>query len=55
MTLKVRRALMTIHRTVKKNRPRVARAFSQSGVRARHALVFSAAKYYTTLKKLAKE
>jgi hypothetical protein len=55
MTTKVRRTLRIIEKRIKRNRPRLARRFAKAGVRLRPAVAFSAAKYLTTLEKLAKE
>jgi hypothetical protein len=55
ITVKTRRALRKISNTVRRNRPRVERQFARSGVRAGKALTLSAAKYYTTLRRLANE
>ena len=55
MTTKDRRALLTIAKRVKRNRPLVIRRFAKAGVRLRPAVAFTAAQYLTTLDKLAKE
>jgi hypothetical protein len=56
MSPEARRALIDLARSVKKNTPRVVRKLRKAGVkRPNPALVYSAAKYYDCLDRLAKE
>jgi hypothetical protein len=55
MTYKARLALGVLYRSVKKNSRRINRKLSRAGVKPDPALVFSAAKYYSALSRLAKE
>ncbi len=55
MTTQARRVLKSLGASIKTNAPRIERKFIQSGRAPDPAIVFSAAKYYETLKKLAKE
>jgi hypothetical protein len=56
MSPQARRALIDLARSVKKNTPRVVRKLRKAGVkRPNPALVYSAAKYYDCLDRLAKE
>lgn len=50
-----REALKSLRINIKRNAPLVAKKLSRSGAKADPALVYSAAKYYLTLKRLAKE
>jgi hypothetical protein len=53
MSAKERRALSVVLRSVEQNSPRINKKLSKSRVRTSKALVYSAAKYYQALNKLA--
>jgi hypothetical protein len=56
MSPQARRALIELARSVKKNTPRVIQKLRKAGVkRPNPALVYTAAKYYDCLDRLAKE
>ena len=56
MTAQVRRTLRAFKKNIEKNTPIITKKLAKnSGVKPDPAAVFSAAKYYNTLKKLAKE
>lgn len=55
MSKKQREALRSLKANIKRNAPVVERKLSQSGSAPDPALVYSAAKYYPALKRLAKE
>jgi len=55
MTAKTRKNLEALKKSIKENTPRIERKLARAGVKADPALVHSAAMYYPTLKKLAKE
>ena len=56
MSPQARRALVELARNVKKNTPRVIQKLRKAGVRKPNpALVYTAAKYYDCLDRLAKE
>jgi len=56
MSPQARRALIDLAQNVKKNKPRVAQKLRKAGVkRPNPALVYTAAKYYDCLDRLAKE
>lgn len=50
-----RKALRTLRLSIRQNTQRVENKLTQSGVKSDPAVVYSAAKYYQTLKRLAKE
>lgn len=53
MSKKTKRALHSISRSIKYNAPQIKEKLAQVGAKPDLALVFSAAKYYKALKKLA--
>jgi len=55
MSKQERRALHSLQQNIRRNAPVVKRMIVQSGAKPDPALVYSAAKYYPTLKRLAKE
>lgn len=56
MSPQARRALIDLARSVKKNTPRVVQKLRKAGLKKPNpALVYSAAKYYDCLDRLAKE
>ena len=55
MTEQIRKNLEGLKENIKQNASRVARKLSQSGAGPDPAVVFSTAKYYQAIKKLAKE
>jgi hypothetical protein len=56
MSPEARRALIDLARNVKKNSPRVRERLRKAGIRKPNpALVYTAAKYYDCLDRLAKE
>lgn len=55
MSKQERRALQNLKLSIKQNTKLVERKLAHSGTRPDLAVVYSAAKYYQTLKKLAKE
>lgn len=56
MSPQARRALIELARNVKKNTPRVVKKLREAGVKKPNpALVYTAAKYYDCLDRLAKE
>ena len=56
MSPQARRALIELARNVRKNTPRVVRKLRKAGVKKPNpALVYTAAKYYDCLDRLAKE
>jgi len=56
MTARTRQALRNLKKNIKQNTPIIEKKLSKkSGVKPDPATVFSAAKYYKTLGKLAKE
>jgi hypothetical protein len=55
MSAKTRRTLESMARSIEENTARINKKLSKAGVNANQALVFSAAKYYNALNRLAKE
>ncbi len=55
MTTRRRQVLRSLRESIKENTPRIERRIAKSGIKADPAVVSSAAKYYKTLEKLAKE
>jgi hypothetical protein len=55
MTASVKQDLEALDQSIKTNTPKVQEQLSKSGVTPDPAVVFSAAKYYATIEKLAKE
>ena len=56
MSPEARRAMIELVRNIKKNTPRVRKKLRQAGVKKPNpALVYTAAKYFDCLDKLAKE
>jgi hypothetical protein len=55
MTAKVRKTLEVLKANIRRNSPIVRKKLAKSGATPNPAVVFSAAKYFKTLKKLAKE
>jgi len=55
MSKKRREALMKLRESIKLNAPRVENKVSKSGAKPNPAVVYSTAKYYNTLSRLAKE
>lgn len=55
MTAQTREAVRTLKASIKDNAPRVEKKITKSGAKPDRAVVYSTAKYYKTLKKLAKE
>jgi hypothetical protein len=56
MSLEARRAIIALERNVKTNTPKVLKKLRQAGVKKPNpALVYTAAKYYECLDRLAKE
>lgn len=55
MSTPLRRRLEKLRANVRRNTPRIKKMLAESGVTPDPAAVFSTAKYYETLKKLAKE
>jgi len=55
MSKQERQVLRTLRVRIRKNTKRVEKKLSLSGVKPDPAVVYSAAKYYETLKRLAKE
>lgn len=53
MSAKTRRALERSFRAIEQNAPRISRKLSKAGARTSTVLVYSAAKYYKALNKLA--
>ncbi len=51
----IRKRLRTLRDNIRTNTPRIEKKLSQSGTTPDPALVFSTAKYYKTLQRLAKE
>ena len=51
----MREALRTLRLSIRQNTQRVEKKLTQSGVKPDPAVVYSTAKYYQTLKRLAKE
>lgn len=50
-----RKTLADLQKSIRENTPKIERKLKKAGKQADPALVYSAAKYYKTLKKLAKE
>jgi len=55
MSNETRRALRALKDSIHRNSPLIRRKLSRSGMKPDRALVYSTAKYYETLKRLAKE
>lgn len=55
MTVAIKRAIRKAQKDMQKRAPQVERQFAAAGVPAEPALVFSTARYFDTLKKLAKK
>ena len=55
MSNQQREALRSLKLSIRQNTQRVQRKLSKAGLKPDAAVVYSAAKYYTTLKRLAKE
>ena len=55
MSGRERKALKALRVSIRDNSPRVEKKLARSGLKPDLAVVYSAAKYYETLKKLAKE
>ncbi|MGH9778520.1 MAG: hypothetical protein ACRD5I_08915 [Candidatus Acidiferrales bacterium] len=55
MTERVRKNLVRLKASIKRHTPGVKRQLSRSGMAAKPAVVLSAAKYYSALKKLAQQ
>lgn len=55
MTVAIKRAIRKAQEDLQKRTPVVERKFEAAGVPAEPALVFSTARYFDTLKKLAKK
>ena len=55
VSAQARRALEELSRSIRENSPRINKKLCEAGIRPDPALVFSAAKYYAALNKLAKE
>lgn len=53
MSSKTRRALERCFKTIEQNAPRINKKLSKTGARASTVFVYSAAKYYKALNKLA--
>lgn len=51
----IRKRLRTLRDNIRTNTPRIEKKLSKSGTTPDPALVFSTAKYYKTLQRLAKE
>lgn len=54
MSKEIRQALIVLSASVRKNSRRINKKLSKAGVKPDPALVFSAAKYFKALNKLAK-
>ncbi len=55
MSKKKREALMKLRESIQVNAPRIEKKLSRSGAKPEPAVVYSTAKYYKTLSRLAKE
>lgn len=55
MSNQVKRALAKLSESMNENLPRVKRKLSEAGASSDNALVYSIAKYYAALNKLAEE
>ena len=55
MTKKMRDNIRALQKSIRENTPKIERKLKRDGKIADPALVHAAAKYYDTLKKLAKE
>lgn len=55
MSNQVKRALAKLSESMSRNLPRVKRQLSEAGASSDNALVYSVAKYYVALNKLAEE
>jgi len=55
LTAKIQRTLRKLRANVRRNRRRVVKKLSRSGAKPNPAVVYSVAKYYKALDKLAKE
>ena len=55
MTKKMRENIRALQKNIRENTPKIERQLKKAGKTADPALVHAAAKYYDTLKKLAKE
>lgn len=53
MSAKARRALERAFRTIEENAPRISKKLSKTGAKTSAVFVYSAAKYYKALNKLA--
>ena len=54
MSTRARRALGQLSKSIRENSPRINKKLCEAGIKPDPALVFSAAKYYRALNKLAK-
>ena len=50
-----RKTLSALKKSIQENTPRIERKLARAGKKGDPALVYAAAKYYKTLKKLAKD
>ena len=55
MSAQVKRAIKSLKKNVERYSPRVEKKLSSSGEKADAAVVYSAAKYYPALRKLARQ
>lgn len=55
MTVQVKKAVVSLNRNIKRNTPRVIKKLSKAGVKADGNIIFSVAKYYDALGKLARK
>lgn len=55
MTAQLRETLQALRTNIRNNAPRIKKRLSKSGTKPDPAVVFSTAKYYKALNKLAKE
>jgi hypothetical protein len=55
MSLNVRQALNSLSKSIRENTPQIEEKLRQAGVTPDPALVYTAAKYFEALNKLAKE
>ena len=50
-----RKAIASLKKSIRENTPKIERKLKKAGIKADPALVYSSAKFYKTLKKLAKD
>ena len=50
-----RKVIASLEKNIRENTPKIERKLKKAGIKADPALVYAAAKYYKTLKKLAKD